>query len=429
MPIIQMISSELAPYRCYGGLGVAVENLSSQLVSLGMTTEVFFPLSDSPATVYHRINGLIPSTIDVPIDVVSQSDIELAPSLTIFCQKALSSLTRKSESCFIAHDNEAAISVVIGKQLGVPAVFWLHSLYDHPIRSDFPPAVRKLLKSESLLSSAISDSRMMVTSSGMLKDALSIKWPGRLQEIQQVIQDADRAKKIMLVESLGLLRERVASATNANAAAKYGLAKKPFVLFSSRPVLYKGIGFFELIAQKMRDEELKFVAVGCPSDEIRSLCPNILWIPWLKKDELFGLMAQAMAVAHPSLTEGYGLAAAESTKFNENVFCHPVGGLQILIECRLANEVPVTEEELCGFYELWSNLLATKSQRDAVAAWHEQSASFDGLMDRWVNNLSQKLLKGENFAWRESQARGGRPWQGMTWGETLLRANGKLRLY
>ncbi|HCX27924.1 MAG TPA: hypothetical protein DHI91_02170 [Candidatus Portnoybacteria bacterium] len=429
MPIIQMISSELAPYCCCGGLGVAVENLSSQLVSLGVTTEVFFPLSDPPAIAHHHTNGLIPSAIDVPIDVANQSDVELAPSLTIFCQKALSSLTRKSESCFIAHDNEAAISVVIGKQLGASSVFWLHSLYDHPVRSDFPAATRKLLKSESLLSSAISDSRMMVTSSGMLKDALSIKWPGRLREIQQAIQDADQAKKIMLVESLGLLKERVASVVNVGAAAKYGLAKKPFVLFSSRPVLYKGIGFFELIAKKMQGEEFEFVAVGYPSDEIRSLCPNISWIPWLKKDELFGLMAQAIAVVHPSLTEGYGLAAAESTKFNGNVFCHPVGGLQILIECQLANGVPATEEELRGFYELWSNLLTTKSQRDAVAAWLKQSASFDGLMDRWVSNLSRKLFRGENSAWQESQVSGGQPWQGMTWGETLLRANGKLRLY
>jgi glycosyltransferase involved in cell wall biosynthesis len=423
-----MISSELAPYRCFGGLGVAVENLSSQLVSLGVTTEVFFPLSDPPVIAHHRMNGLIPSAVDVPIDSANQNDVELAPNLTIFCQKALSSLTRKSKNFFVAHDNEAAISVVIGKQLEAPSVFWLHSLYDHPVRSDFPVAIKRLLKSESLLSSAISDSHMMVTSSGMLKDALSIKWPDRLREVQQAIQDADRNKKIILTESLGLLKERVASVVNADAVAKYGLTKKPFILFSSRPVLYKGIGFFELIAKKMRSEKLEFVAVGCPSDEVRSLCKNILWIPWLEKNELFNLMAKAIAVVHPSLTEGYGLAAAESTMFNRNVFCHPVGGLQILIERQLANEVSLTREELYSLYELWSSLLITNSQRDAVATWHEQSASFEGLVGKWVNNLSRKLFEKENSAKQESQIWGGQSWPNMTWGETLLRANEKLQL-
>ena len=87
----------------------------------------------------------------------------------------------------------------------------------------------------------------------------------------------------------------------------------------------------------------------------------------------------------------------------------------------MANEVPqFTKEELYGLYELWGSLLATSTQCDAVAVWRERSINFDGLVDKWVSNLSRKLFEKEN-----SVQQGGRPWQTITWGEALLRASEK----
>lgn len=420
MSHIRMISGELSPYQCNGGLGIAVENMSAQLVAMGATTEVFFPSIEKFNNISRNTQGIIPSAINVPLDMTSQPDSELAPGLTIFCQKALSLMT-KQQNYFVAHDNEAAVSVIIGKTLDFLPVFWLHSLYDHPVRSDFPKSIKKMFNSESLLASAINDSHLFVTSRGVLQDALSVEWPYRLQEVQKAIQDADQAKKIIIVESLGLLKERCVSTLAHNVANKYGLAGKSFILFPSRPVLSKGIGFFESIAKIMRGSNIVFVAVGNPSDEVRSMCKNILWIPWLKKEELFALMAQAVAIIHPSLTEGYGLAAAESTKFNNNVFCHPVGGLQILVERQLAHAVPLTKNELKNLYNLWSDLLSAKSRSEAVTIWHEQSVSFNGLIEKWVDSLFRRFAKIDSSS-KQDQQKGDASWQFMTWGESLLQA-------
>jgi glycosyltransferase involved in cell wall biosynthesis len=425
---IQMICGELAPYRCHGGLGIAAENLCAQLVSLGASTEVFFPLLEGSKSVHSNTSGLNPFPIDMPFDMANQLDSELAPGLTHFCQKALRSMDRNSNTCFVAHDNEAAVSVVFGKEQGRQSIFWMHSLYDHPVRLDFPKSVQRLMSSDSLLASAINDSCLFVTSGGVLKDALSIIWPQRLRDTQRAIQEAHGAGKIVIVESLGLLKERCLPTQNLNIARKYGLTEKPFVLFPSRPVLSKGIGFIQTVAKVMRDENLMFVAVGKPSNEIRRMCPNISWIPWLEKHELFALMGQASVIVHPSLTEGYGLAAAESAKYNNKVLCHPVGGLHILTERNLVDEVSITNEELSGLYTLWSDLLTTQNNSEAVRVWHEQSASFKKLTDKWIEALSRKVLECGGSSGTDQQY-GDASWNSITWGETLLTAINKLQPY
>jgi glycosyltransferase involved in cell wall biosynthesis len=284
------------------------------------------------------------------------------------------------------------------------------------------------MSSDSLLASAINDSCLFVTSGGVLKDALSIIWPQRLRDTQRAIQEAHGAGKIVIVESLGLLKERCLPTQNLNIARKYGLTEKPFVLFPSRPVLSKGIGFIQTVAKVMRDENLMFVAVGKPSNEIRRMCPNISWIPWLEKHELFALMGQASVIVHPSLTEGYGLAAAESAKYNNKVLCHPVGGLHILTERNLVDEVSITNEELSGLYTLWSDLLTTQNNSEAVRVWHEQSASFKKLTDKWIEALSRKVLECGGSSGTDQQY-GDASWNSITWGETLLTAINKLQPY
>ncbi|MBU0596876.1 hypothetical protein KJ641_04605 [Patescibacteria group bacterium] len=418
---IQMISGELSPYYCHGGLGIAVENLSAQLVSLGVVTEVFFPYSERISLAHTGRCGLTPTPVRVSLDVMSQLDCDLAPNLALFCQKSVNSLSSESK-CFVAHDNESAVSMVIGrKAMDVPSVFWLHSLYDHPLRMHFPPEVRRLLTSESLLASAIRGSQLLVTSSGLLNDALSVVWPHRLREAQFAIYEASVAGKVVTVESLGLLKERCVSCGGTNVLSRLGLDRSPFVLFPSRPVISKGIGFFQSIAEKMRDSNLTFVSVGNPSDEVRSICTNISWIPWLEKDELFELMTKAKAVLYPSLTEGYGLAAAESAKFNDNVFCHPVGGLQVLIQRRLVNEISLSEEELQRLYHLWGDLLSAENSTEVCAIWSTQSMDFANVIEQWVSSISYKLSEKGCVSTKEPRL-GEKSWQCPSWGEVLIRA-------
>ncbi len=413
MKRVAMISNELAPYRCDGGLGVAVERLCLQLSASKTETTVFFPSKQQYPR--HADHSSLLTPIAIPISTGPfDTEKQFAAAATDFCWAASERITPDEFDCVVAHDNESAFSTVLSAKVAIPTVFWLHSLYDHPRKSDLPTHASTLLQSPSLVASAVASADVVVASSGLLHDARQISWPKRLGDLQTSLLSAADTGKMLLAESLGCLPDAGQISTAASSATSVVAEGRPYVLFAGRPVISKGIGFYQAIAERMSGCGIDFVAVGQPSDEILCNCRNIRWIPWLPQIELFGLMTRAAAVVHPSITEGYGLAAAESCLLNENVLCHEVGGLRALTERGLAQGIALTDDELISLYELWAKLLSMENG-EYWKLWQRYLPRFRRLTSQWAQRL-RDVTAPTNRPVTARQRVGGEK----TWGQTLM---------
>jgi glycosyltransferase involved in cell wall biosynthesis len=250
---------------------------------------------------------------------------------------------------------------------------------------------------------------IVVTSGGILSDAKMIEWPERLCHVQQALIAASETSRLMLVESTGCIPEIHTESVRSVIVPEVSSDQRPYVLFAGRPVVSKGIGFYQAIAARMSDCGMDFVAVGNPSDEIRASCRNIRWIPWLPQAELYEVMSRAAAVLHPSVTEGYGLSAVESCQLNGNVYCHDVGGLQELTGRGLAASIDINPFEREALYALWSELLSGEKS-EYWNIWQTNVQTFGRLIDQWVEKL-------HNIPARPRM----RKIEGTTWAQELLK--------
>jgi glycosyltransferase involved in cell wall biosynthesis len=385
-----MISWELHPFQTWGGTAYAIRRLADQLTELGIETRVLLP--DRLDT--HPGKDLPP--LLRPMFLKMRTKVDRASRIlrfSEFCQAALEAVeqirTSAGSDTVIAHSDEAAMFTILkGKRSAEPSVFWLHSLYDPPI-DDLSKDQRRLLPSTSLLASAIKMADIVVTSAGILKDAGEFEWPDRLKELQKALTIASAEHRVLTVESMGCLP---AVTKNTLIDSKPEILKNvpsPYVLFPGRPSIDKGFGIFAAIAERLRADNLAFVAVHSPmrrkesENEFRNA--SIHWLPWLTQDELRVAMSNATCVVLPSITEGFGLAAAESISQGVATLYQQVGGHHALKELPNALPVPITANERADLYGLWSELIG--SDPDSRPIWTRHEISLRPLVDKWVEAI------------------------------------------
>ncbi len=403
MKSLTMVSWELDPYYTRGGTAYAIRRLADQLTGLGIETRVLLPdwLDTRPG------NDLTP--LLMPILVKMRAELRRAPAVlrcSEFCRAALEAVeqirTSAGSDAVIAHSDEGAMFIILrnGKRSGEPSVFWLHSLYDPPI-TDFSEDQRQLLPTQSLLASAVMMADIVVTSSGVLKDAGEFEWPDRLKELQNALKIASVENRVLTVESLGCLpaapgfsqNELIASSNLENLKN----VPSPYVLFPGRPSVDKGLGFFAAIAERLRDDNIACVAMRGPAEWRKSENPSrnalIYWLPWLAQDDLVVAMRNAACTVLPSITEGFGLAAAESISQGVTTLYHQVGGHHGLEALPSALPVPLTEGERSQLYDLWSELMV--NPYDPWRVWNRHEISLRRLVDKWVETIRSVVYRAD----------------------------------
>ena len=368
MKSVTMISWEFDPFFTRGGVAYAVRRLADQLTGLGIETTVLLPgWVDTPPA-----NGLSP--LLKPISLKMPAGIGGAPravQCSEFCRAAVTAFEQSSGSdAVIAHGDGGAMFIVMrnGKRSPEPSVFWLHGLYDPPI-SDFTKEQRQLLPSQSLLASAVMMADIVVTSMGILKDAREVEWPDGLKELQNALTIASAENRVLTVESMGCLPGVWKNSENKlNPSSNLENLKdisSPYVLFPSRPTITKGFGIFTAIAERLQADNIACVSVAPPPPEAKLENPSrndlVHWLPWLPQDELPVAMHNATCTVLPSITEGFGLTAAESISLGVPTLYNQVGGHHGLQAQSNALPITLTTSERAHLYRLMSELSATYS--------------------------------------------------------------------
>ena len=386
---VTMISWELDPFHIRGGTAYAIRRLADQLTELGIETTVLLPdWLDA-----HPRNDLTP--LLRPMALKMPAELSRAPGVVAsleFCRAAVEAVEEISISAgldaVIAHSAEGAMFIVLrGENCAEPSVFWLHSLFD-PSISDFSQAQRRALPSPSLLASAVMMADIVVTSAGVLRDAREFEWPERIRELQNALTTASDEDRLLTVESTGCLPEVPNdSQDKLSASSNLENVPSPYVLFPGRPTVDKGFGFFVAIAERLEADNIACVAVQRPHRATpRSQLQNVYWLPWLSQDELHVAMRNAACVVLPSITEGYGLAAAESISQGVPTVYQQVGGHHSLPDLPNALPVPLTTSEREQLYGLWSDLVETYPD-DFWPVWSRHEISLRPLIDKWVEAI------------------------------------------
>jgi hypothetical protein len=242
---------------------------------------------------------------------------------------------------------------------------------------------------------------IVVTSAGILKDAGEFEWPDRLKELQKALTPALAEHRVLTVESLGCLPEAPQNSQNkliprSNLESLKNVPS-PYVLFPCRPSVDKGLGLFAAIAERLREDNIACVAVTRPAQRAKpenaSRNAGIYWLPWLDQDELLVTMRNAACTVLPSITEGFGLAAAESISQGVNTLYQQVGGHHGLQSLPNALPVPLTTSERAQLYGLWSELIGVHP--DSWAVWTRHEISLRPLVDKWVEAI-RSVVYGAN---------------------------------
>jgi len=425
---VTMISSELAPFCVRGGTAYAIRRLADQLVELGIETRVLLPdwvdtqlASDSPLL--------------IPIPVKMRAEVRGAPVMVQcneFSRAAMAAFDQiknnSGSDAVIAHGDEGAMFMVLrdGERSGGPAVFWLHTLYDPPL-SVFSKEQRRSLPSQSLLASAVMMADVVVTSSGVLKDAREFEWPNPLKELQNALTIASAEHRVLTVESVGCLPVVPKNSENkldlGSSLENLKDVLSPYVFFPGRPTVDKGFGIFGAIAERLRDERFACVAVRRPEPQPKRKRPFrqlVHWLPWLTQEELTVVMRNAICTVLPSITEAFGLAAAESVSLGVETLYHPVGGHHVLESFPHAHPVALTSSERAQLYRLWSDLIATDP--DSWPVWTRHEISLRPLIDRWVEAIRSIACRGDAAnAPTENSARRAEMIEAERWGSKLVR--------
>jgi hypothetical protein len=383
---VTMISWELHPFHTRGGTAYAIRRLADQLTELGIETRVLLPdwLDTQPG------NDLSPLLKPVLLKMRPEfRDAPRVPQSLEFCRVALEAVEQNDingdSDAVIAHSAEGAMFIILrGEKRHVePSVFWLHSLFD-PSISDLSKEQRRMFPSTSLLASAVMMADVVVTSTGVLKDAREFEWPARLAELQRALTSALAEDRVLTVESTGCLAEVPKDSPSSNLEALKKNVPSPYVLFPGRPTVDKGFGFFAAIAERLRAYGIACVAVHRPGEPVME-SRNIYWLPWLTHDELLVAMRNAACTVLPSITEGFGLAAAESISQGVATLYQQVGGYHILRGLPNALPVSLTAGERAQLYGLWSELIVMYP--DFWPVWCKHEKSLTPLIDKWVDSI------------------------------------------
>ena len=397
-----MISWELDPFHTRGGTAYAIRRLADQLTGLGIETRVLLPdcLDTRPGK-----NGtplLKPMLLKTPAGLDRASR---GVQCSEFGRAALEAVEQISagagSDAVIAHSLEGAMFIVLrsGKPSREPSVFWLHSLYDPPI-NDFSKDQRRLLPFRTLLASAVMMADIVVTSTGILKDAREFEWPDHLKELQKALTVASAEHRVLTVESMGCLpgvpedsRNEMIQSSNPENLKN---VPSPYVLFPGRPSVDKGLGIFAAIAERLRADNIACVAVQRPARRAKSENPSrnapIYWLPWLTQHELVVAMRNAACTVLPSITEGFGLAAAESISQGVTTLYQKVGGHHGLPAVPNALPVPLTTTERAHLYGLWSELFGS---HDYWSVWNRYEISLGPLVDKWVEAIRSVVYRAD----------------------------------
>jgi glycosyltransferase involved in cell wall biosynthesis len=417
---VTMISWELDPFYIRGGTAYAIRRLADQLTELGIETRVLLP--DWVDT--RRANDLPP--LLKPISLKMRAGIRDAPRVvqcSEFCRAAVTAFeeirTSSGSDAVIAHSDEGTMFFVLrnGKRSSEPSVFWLHSLYDPPL-GDLSQEQRRLLPSQSLLASAVMMADILVTSNGILKDAREFEWPDQLKELQKALTIAAAENRVLTVESIGCLPKNSENKLNLDPNLEsLKNVPSPYVLFPCRPTVDKGFGIFEAIAERLQADNIACVGVRGPDQQERpTRNGHVHWLPWLTQDELMVAMRNATCTVLPSITEGFGLAAAESVNLGVTTLYHQVGGHHALQALPHAQQVPLTITERARLYHLWSDLINTHPNSWSV--WTRHESSLRPLVDKWVEAIRKVKHHGNGTI---APAENGHSIEAEQWGSKLLR--------
>jgi glycosyltransferase involved in cell wall biosynthesis len=389
-----MISWELHPFHTLGGTAYGIRRLADQLTELEIKTRVLLPdcVETYPGKDLSPL--LIPTFLKMRVEQLRAPRVLQCSEFSRAALAALEEIRANGGSdAIVAHSLEGAMSIILrnGDRSGGPSVFWLHSLYDPPI-SDLSQDQRQLLPSGSLLSSAVMMADIVVTSTGILKDARELEWPEPLKELQQALTIASAEQRVLTVESTGCLPQ-VPKDSQQKTIQRSNLENlknipSPYVLFPGRPTVDKGLGIFAAIAERLRPYNIACVAVQGPAQQAKPENPSrnapIYWLPWLAQDELLVAMRNAACTVLPSITEGFGLAAAESISQEVATLYQQVGGHHGLETLPNALPVPLTTNERAQLYDLWSELIES---HDSWPIWNRYEISLRQLIDRWVEAI------------------------------------------
>jgi hypothetical protein len=232
---------------------------------------------------------------------------------------------------------------------------------------------------------------VVVTSMGILKDAQEFEWPDPLKELQKALTIASAERRVLTVESMGCLPE-VSEKSNLENLKNL---PSPYVLFPCRPSVDKGFGIFAAIAEQLRADNITCVAVQPPAHGVksknRSRSDFIYWLPWLTQDELLVAMRNAACTVLPSLTEGFGLAAAESISQGVTTLYQQVGGHHGLQAFSGALPVPLMTSERAHLYGLWADLISIDP--DSWSIWTRHKIALRPLVDKWVEAIRSVVYR------------------------------------
>lgn len=403
MKSVTMISWELHPFHTRGGIAYAIRRLADQLTDLGIKTRVLLPeCLDTPPE--ENITPLLkPILLKMPAGIERASRGVQCSEFGRAAFEAVEQI-RSSEGsdAVIAQSLEGAMFSILrnGRQRGEPSVFWLQSLYDPPL-SDLSQDHRQLMPFRTLLASAVTMADIVVTSSGILQDAQEFDWPDQLKELQQALTVASAEHRMLTVESMGCLPEVPKGSQNKTIqSANLETLKdvpSPYVLFPGRPSVDKGLGIFAAIAERLRADNISCVAVQRPAGaaklEHTSRYGSIHWLPWLTQDELGVAMRNAACTVLPSITEGFGLAAAESISLGVTTLYQDVGGQRGLQALPNALPVPLTTTERAQLYSLWAELFGAP---DYWSVWDKHEISLRPLVDKWVEAIRPVVCRADD---------------------------------
>ena len=400
MKSVTMISWELHPFHTLGGTAYAIRRLADQLTELEIKTRVLLPDCVESFPGKNLSPLLMPRLLKMRAEQLRAPRVLQCSEFSRAALKAVEEIRANGGSdAVIAHSLEGAIPIILrnGDRSGGPSVFWLHSLYDPPI-NDLSKDQRRLLPSGSLLSSAVMVADIVVTSTGILKDAREFEWPYRLKELQNALINASAEHRVLTVESMGCLpvaaSDSPSEMIHGSNLEKLKNVPSPYVLFPARPSLDKGLGFFAAIAERLRADNIACVAVQRPAPSAKPVNPYrnapIYWLPWLTEDELFIAMRNAACTVLPSITEGFGLAAAESISQGVATLYQQVGGHHGLETFPNAMPVSLTTSERAQLYRLWSELIEF---HDSWPVWKRYEISLRPLIDRWVEAIRSVVCR------------------------------------
>ncbi len=395
---VTMISWDLDPFRVRGGTAYATRRLADQLIGLGIKTTILLPdWLDTPLRSIHPLLTLTPLALPASLRFASFSRQHVA-----FCRSALAVVQQvhadAGSGAIIAHNDEGALFVIMHSKYRSKGrlVLWLHSLYDPPV-DDFPKELQPWFPSGSVLASAVRVADLVVTSSGVLQDTLAFEWPDRLKALQNALQHAEDERRVLTVESMGCLPEythasfdNLAPSSNTDVLDK--IASR-YIFFPGRPTVDKGLPIFTAIAEQLRTDNIACVAVERPRRRTelndRARKAPIVWLPWLSQDNLFEVMRRAACVVLPSITEGYGLATAESIRLGVPTLYQAVGGHHSLEGFPGAIPVPITMAERRRLYRLWSDLLM--DHPNSWAVWNRHERSLRPLVYKWADAVKKTV--------------------------------------